>query len=303
MTKFGFVFISIYLCFSGLCFTQEEGTTEEKPRLAILDLGAQDVSAVYALKGSELLRTAIFNTGLFTVIERNEMQKIFEEQKLPLTGCVDEKCGIQIGRMLSANKILVGTIIKLGEKIIINARIVDVEKGKLDFAEKTSGTKVDELDIACDEFANKLAARITKKPYQHQAVTIPTAPPVSPIPPLSPPTSIPAVQPEVSQYSTEAKKIIDTLKKEIKLKTIDNNYSIFSLCYSPDGKYIVSTGDCYDERLGGSTIKIWSGIDGSLLRALEGHSGDVQSLCWSPDGKYLASGSSDFTIKIWQIGR
>ncbi|MDI6641030.1 MAG: SUMF1/EgtB/PvdO family nonheme iron enzyme [Elusimicrobiota bacterium] len=154
----------LILLLSCLAIAQEE--VEEKLRLAILDLGAKDVSPMTASKVSELLRTAMFNTGLFTVIERNEMETILKEQKLTLTGCVDEKCGLKIGQLLSANKILGGTVMKLGEKIIINARIVDVEKGKLDFAEKTSCTKLDELDTACDEFANKLSARILGRPYQ-----------------------------------------------------------------------------------------------------------------------------------------
>jgi len=165
---------SLTLAMTFLCVAEEE--IEEKLRLAILDLGAKDISAMTASKVSELLRTTMFNAGLFTLIERNEMETILKEQKLTLTGCTDEKCGIQVGRLLSANKILVGTVMQLGEKIIINARIVDVEKGKLDFAEMTSCTKESELDTACVEFANKLTARITGRPYQPTAVAEPSVP-------------------------------------------------------------------------------------------------------------------------------
>ncbi|MFH2069613.1 MAG: SUMF1/EgtB/PvdO family nonheme iron enzyme [Elusimicrobiota bacterium] len=164
--NFVYVILVLIITICTIGNSQESEEVEEKLRLAILDLGAKDVSAMTASKVSELLRTAMFNTGLFTIIERNEMEAILKEQKLTLTGCIDEKCGLKIGQLLSANKILVGTVMKLGEKIIINARIVDVEKGALDFAEKTSCTKESEIDIACDEFANKLSARITGRPYQ-----------------------------------------------------------------------------------------------------------------------------------------
>lgn len=168
------LFIAICLFLLPTYLLAEE--VEEKLRLAILDLSAKDVSAMTSSKVSELLRTTMFNTGLFTVIERNEMETILKEQKFTLTGCTDEKCGIRIGRLLSANKILVGTVMKLGNKIIINARIVDVEKGKLDFAEKTSCTKEEELDTACDDFANKISARILGRPYQPTAVAEPSVP-------------------------------------------------------------------------------------------------------------------------------
>ncbi|ELS47155.1 tyrosine kinase family protein [Microcystis aeruginosa FACHB-905 = DIANCHI905] len=38
-----------------------------------------------------------------------------------------------------------------------------------------------------------------------------------------------------------------------------------------------------------------------LDKTLTGHSGKVESVVYSPDGRYLASGSSDNTIKIWEV--
>ncbi|MCA2723233.1 MAG: protein kinase [Microcystis sp. M136S2] len=38
-----------------------------------------------------------------------------------------------------------------------------------------------------------------------------------------------------------------------------------------------------------------------LDKTLTGHSESVQSVVYSPDGRYLASGSSDNTIKIWEV--
>ena len=41
---------------------------------------------------------------------------------------------------------------------------------------------------------------------------------------------------------------------------------------------------------------------GRLIRTLEGHSNSVNALALTPDGKTVISGSSDNTIKIWDLG-
>jgi len=40
---------------------------------------------------------------------------------------------------------------------------------------------------------------------------------------------------------------------------------------------------------------------GQLLKTLSGHEHWVRSVAFSPDGQQLASGSSDETIKLWQV--
>jgi WD40 repeat protein len=49
------------------------------------------------------------------------------------------------------------------------------------------------------------------------------------------------------------------------------------------------------------TIKLWRVADGSLVRTLTGHTGEVVSVVFSPDGRLLASGSGDGTIKLWRV--
>ncbi len=39
----------------------------------------------------------------------------------------------------------------------------------------------------------------------------------------------------------------------------------------------------------------------SLLSTYQGHSGGVDSVAWSPDGKYIASGSTDGTVRVWEV--
>ena len=84
---------------------------------------------------------------------------------------------------------------------------------------------------------------------------------------------------------------------------------VSSVCYSPDGQYILSGADIFfgDIFLGigskDNTIKVWDSRTGALLHTLQGHSESVRSVSYSPDGKYILSGSGDKTIKVWDSRR
>lgn len=69
---------------------------------------------------------------------------------------------------------------------------------------------------------------------------------------------------------------------------------IRSVCYSPDGKKILSGA-------GDGTVKEWSVETGECLQTLEGHSFCITSVCYSPDGEKILSGAEDETIKEWLV--
>ncbi|KAG8794181.1 hypothetical protein FRC12_000280 [Ceratobasidium sp. 428] len=66
-----------------------------------------------------------------------------------------------------------------------------------------------------------------------------------------------------------------------------------SVCYSPDGAYIVSGSE-------DKTVRIWDARTGkSVGQPLTGHINLVNSVVYSPDGAYILSGSGDNTIRVW----
>jgi eukaryotic-like serine/threonine-protein kinase len=88
----------------------------------------------------------------------------------------------------------------------------------------------------------------------------------------------------------------------ITLYSPDHN-PIWSLAFSPDGKYLVAAEGGL-EALGvetGHLLTVWDVSSRQLLKTLVGHSSDVRAIAFSPDGKLLASGSFDDTIKLWDV--
>ncbi len=66
----------------------------------------------------------------YQVVEREQMDKIFEEFDFQSIGCVSDSCAIEFGKMLQADRILQGTLGKVGETFSISARILDVGSTK-----------------------------------------------------------------------------------------------------------------------------------------------------------------------------
>ncbi len=137
----------------------------KKMRIAIMDFSPKGITIKDARTISELIRNDMINTGEYIVVERDQMNRILYEQGFQMTGCTDDSCAVQAGKLLSANKILVGSLIKLDEKIIITGRIVDVEKGTADFSEKAATESRSDLDATAERFVKRLTDRMLgKKP-------------------------------------------------------------------------------------------------------------------------------------------
>jgi len=134
----------------------------DKNRIAVMDLRADGISKNKALRISELIRTEIVNTGVYTVIERNQMDMVFKEQGIQQTGVINDAYAIKMGELLSAQKILIGTVMQLGDAIIISGRIVDIEKGIAEFAVNQSAANENELLEATRLFCKKLTGKTSQ---------------------------------------------------------------------------------------------------------------------------------------------
>jgi TolB-like protein len=144
--------------------TKELAESQEKARLAVLDFQAKGIPYKIAEMASEWLRTEIINTQTFEVVERSEMQKIFKEQAFSMTGVVDVDKAVKAGKLLSAKKILIGSISQFYGKIIINGRLIDVEKGTAEFAHKETINEIKNIDKGMKYFAENLSRRVKGLP-------------------------------------------------------------------------------------------------------------------------------------------
>ena len=130
-------------------------------RVAILDLHAKGTSNIIAGAVTDIIRSELVNSGMLNIVERTQMDEILKEQGFQASGCTDQSCAVEIGKLLAAHKILIGEVNKLGETFIITVRIVDIKKGLAEFSSKETASSEDILNEAASKLSNKLVARIT----------------------------------------------------------------------------------------------------------------------------------------------
>ena len=68
--------------------------------------------------------------------------------------------------------------------------------------------------------------------------------------------------------------------------------TVNSVCFSPDGKTIVSGSS-------DKTVRLWDADTGKHLKTLTAHTRAINSVCFSPDGKMIASAGEDHNVRLW----
>ncbi|MDB3868582.1 CsgG/HfaB family protein [Candidatus Marinimicrobia bacterium] len=95
--------------------------------VAIIDFEGIGVSDMEAKALTKRLTTEMIKVGKFTIVERSEMKRLLDEQKFQYSGCVDVSCAVQIGKMLGAKSMIVGSVSKLGNTYSVDSRLIDVK--------------------------------------------------------------------------------------------------------------------------------------------------------------------------------
>lgn len=147
-----FLAISLILTFSSFSFAADEKQTD-------LELGHYKTIAKELLDDSEVngkklavapfsyfdsresgdgaivaekLTAELVKTKKLTVIERKEIEKVFQELKFQMSGAIAPSSAKSVGQVLGADWLVVGTLTELPDRHLeINARLVSVESGEI----------------------------------------------------------------------------------------------------------------------------------------------------------------------------
>ena len=113
-----------------ILITVNVGNAVNKPQVAAFDFSAENVSSQVALMAVRQLRTALTNIQRMDIIEREQMERILEEQGKMLDECREDGCRIEFGRLVNADMIIIGEVSRIDNLYTLSARIIDLETGR-----------------------------------------------------------------------------------------------------------------------------------------------------------------------------
>ncbi len=147
---------------AGLVLAGSVSTAQLKKRIAVSRFEDRTGSGYHSLGDgvADMLATALVKTKKFVVLERQEMEKVMQEQQFSNSGFVTQETASQIGKILGVELLVIGSVSEFGTKesnigggvslfggglttkkarAAVDVRLVNVMTGEIIAAEKAEG--------------------------------------------------------------------------------------------------------------------------------------------------------------------
>lgn len=124
-----------------------------QPTLGILDFDNNSLADRQRLEPLRKGLAQMFSSELgqlqgLNLVERADLLRVIEEMKLAQAGFIDEKTAQQVGKLVGAQHLLLGSFVYLPNgKIRLDARIVEVETGRILKAGEATGKENQLFDL------------------------------------------------------------------------------------------------------------------------------------------------------------
>ena len=138
---------------------KDDGKKQEKKTAAVLDfMVISGITKDEAAALTSKFRSSLAKTKKYLILERNDMEAILKEQDFSMTdNCNSSECAVEVGKLLAAEKIVLGDVGKVGEMYTVTVRVVDISTAKMDITESSKFKgKSEGLIEVFDELAQKV---------------------------------------------------------------------------------------------------------------------------------------------------
>ena len=134
------------------------------PRVAVMNftgfmLGESGNSVNIGKAVSAMLTTEFTVRDGLEVLERQEINSLLQEQRLGLSGRVDESSAVEIGKLLGVQYVFHGAVVSIANSLRVDIRAIDIETGEVMSVMKVTDMTTNLLDVVvniADSFGDDL---------------------------------------------------------------------------------------------------------------------------------------------------
>ena len=130
---------------------------QDLPLVTVMDFSIENISKAEGFLIVDLIISSLFNTGRFRVLDRSQRDNILKEMEFSFADYTDESSQIEIGKLLAADKIVVGSVGKVGNRFILNTKLIDVKTGVTMSTAYNIFESLDELVDGTEKVVTKLS--------------------------------------------------------------------------------------------------------------------------------------------------
>jgi len=146
--------VLVLLCSLGLT-----GLASAQERVAVFAFEAIGVDWETAEAATHIFRNELNATGKFSVIPKGDMETKLAEEGITDFTCYAIGCAAEYGYAVGADKAIIGTLTKLGERVTAEVRLVSVVRKDIEFSDSFAAMSLDDLDSALRKLAQAVAER------------------------------------------------------------------------------------------------------------------------------------------------
>jgi len=151
--------VILFSALSSAAFSQ----SDRRIAVAVMNLKGSGISEQDTKFLTDRLTIELQRAGIFDVLERDKMSEILKEQGFQQTGACDEtSCLVEAGRLLPVQKMIGGSLGKIGEVYAAQLRLIDLKTGKVEMtsARDYKGQMEFLLTVGMREVAEELSGKL-----------------------------------------------------------------------------------------------------------------------------------------------
>jgi len=148
-----------YFCIAILVVFCFLGQTHAKPTVAVFEFDAIGVNIQTTRAATQIFRNELGSTGKFTVLTKGDLEAGLEKAGTYNFNAYDVSGASSKGRIIGADKAIIGTLTQLGGKITAEVQLIDVASSTAEFSDRFSAESESDLDVVLRRLAEAVAGK------------------------------------------------------------------------------------------------------------------------------------------------